>query len=179
MTISTTGQEKNRAFTLIEIIIVMVIFLVMAGIAFPSFRGAFSGSKLDAAVNEVSATMRYAHRFAVMEGVRCRVNFKANDRKFYLSYEKEPVSSPDEFSMIKASHGRVRTLARGMEIGKAEDGDDAGGDSSDAFFVTFMPDGTAEKFSMFLSNGSGRTVRITTVPVLGRVKVEYEKNEDT
>jgi type II secretion system protein H len=58
-----------RAFTLIELILVMTILLVVMAVAFPSLRGFFRGRNLDSEARRILALTRYGQSRAVAEGV--------------------------------------------------------------------------------------------------------------
>jgi prepilin-type N-terminal cleavage/methylation domain-containing protein len=72
--ISTTQSRRNagshvRAFTLIELIIVMTLLLIVVGVGFPSLRNFFHGRTLDSEARRFLTLTRYAQSRAVSEGV--------------------------------------------------------------------------------------------------------------
>lgn len=60
---------KNKGFTVIELIVVIVIISVLLLIAVPAFRGFFMKSRLEEAGNQVVAFYQRVNRYATAEGV--------------------------------------------------------------------------------------------------------------
>ena len=59
-------RRSQRGFTLIEILMVVAIFVLIAGIAAPMFAGSYAGAKLRSAARAVVMTHRYARNMAIM-----------------------------------------------------------------------------------------------------------------
>lgn len=59
-------RRPQRGFTLIEMLMVVAIFVLIAGIAAPMFVGSYAGAKLRTAARAVIMTSRYARNMAVM-----------------------------------------------------------------------------------------------------------------
>ena len=64
-----TRSAGQRAFTLIELIIVMTLLLIVVGVGFPSLRNFFHGRTLDSEARRFLTLTRYAQSRAVSEGV--------------------------------------------------------------------------------------------------------------
>lgn len=75
--ISTTGRlprrrssdRRSSGFTLIELILVMTLLLIAAGLVFPTLQGFFQGRVLDSESRRLLALTRYGQNRAVSEGV--------------------------------------------------------------------------------------------------------------
>ena len=61
--------DRARAFTLIELILVMALLLIVIGVALPSLKGFFRGRNLDSEARRFLSLTRYAQSRAVSEGV--------------------------------------------------------------------------------------------------------------
>ena len=59
-------RRSQRGFTLIEILMVVAIFVLIAGIAAPMFAGSYAGAKLRSGARAVVMTHRYARNMAIM-----------------------------------------------------------------------------------------------------------------
>jgi type II secretion system protein H len=89
---SPTGQQGSdlrrvspgRAFTLIELMLVMTMLLIVLAVAFPSLRGFFRGRNLDSEARRVLALTRYGQSRAVAEGVPMVLWIDAKQRTFGL-----------------------------------------------------------------------------------------------
>ena len=58
----------TRAFTLIELLLVMSVLLIVLAVSFPSLRGFFRGRNLDSEARRFLSLTRYAQNRAVSEG---------------------------------------------------------------------------------------------------------------
>jgi type II secretion system protein H len=89
---SPTGHNESdvcraspgRAFTLIELMLVMTMLLIVLAVAFPSLRGFFRGRNLDSEARRVLALTRYGQSRAVAEGVPMVLWIDAKQRTFGL-----------------------------------------------------------------------------------------------
>ena len=64
-----------RGFTLLELLIVVVVLGILAGLAFPVLAKSVTDARLRGAVSEVATALRYAKASAMNTGRRCRVVF--------------------------------------------------------------------------------------------------------
>lgn len=61
-------RVDNRGFTLMELLVVVVIFSIMAAVALPSLLNAISGSRIDGATRQVMYEIRAVQSLAVTRG---------------------------------------------------------------------------------------------------------------
>ncbi len=59
-------RRSQRGFTLVEIMLVIAIFVLIAGIAVPMFSNSYAGAKLRSGARVVVMTHRYARNMAIM-----------------------------------------------------------------------------------------------------------------
>src|SRR5665213_4035887 len=62
-------RNKRRAFTLVELIVVMVMMLVVMAVIFPALKGFFRGRNLDNEARQFLSLTRYGQSRAVSEGI--------------------------------------------------------------------------------------------------------------
>ena len=63
------ARGRRRAFTLIELILVMAMLLIVLAVAFPSLKGFFHGRNLDSEARRFLSLTHYGQSRAVSEGV--------------------------------------------------------------------------------------------------------------
>ena len=66
-----------RGFSLVELLIVVVLLGILAGIAQPAITSSLTRSRLDSAAVEVTSALHFARRTAMNSGQACRVTFDA------------------------------------------------------------------------------------------------------
>ena len=97
--------DHCRAFTLIELILVMVILCAVLGMAGPSMRGFFSQRQVEDAAASIMALAQFAKSQAVCEGRTYRLNLDTDDRTYWLT-----VQDQGAFRDLRTEWGRVFLL---------------------------------------------------------------------
>jgi type II secretion system protein H len=67
--IRNSESHLGRAFTLVELLLVMTLLLIVFGVALPSLKGFFRGRSLDSEARRFLSLTRYGQSRAVSEGV--------------------------------------------------------------------------------------------------------------
>ncbi len=87
------ARKSQSAFTLIELILVMVIITVAVSLAAPRLSAFFRGRALDSEARRMLALTRYAQDRAASEGVPIRMWFDPQNREYGIrpdqTYEQE------------------------------------------------------------------------------------------
>ena len=99
-------NKRSKAFTLLEIIIVVGITAVLAGVSITYYASQKGSKTLDAAAQEITGYLRYAQRksIAQQEGKQWGVHFEnpASGRGSYSLYTGATYSSPVETRYLPA-----------------------------------------------------------------------------
>jgi prepilin-type N-terminal cleavage/methylation domain-containing protein len=77
----SNARKDIKGFTLIETLIVVIIFGIASAIAIPNFLNSYEKFKLEQAVVEVRGTLREAQRQAIRKGESCMVTIDAETHK--------------------------------------------------------------------------------------------------
>ena len=139
-----TGREiKNfKAFTLIELLLVIIILGVIAGITVPNFSQAYSGFLVKKSVDDLSYLMRYAQSRAVIQSKTVRLCCDAAEKRFWLEdQDSESTESGGErsFQKIAGRFGRTFSLPADVELTCPQE------------HVRFLPDGAIDKTRLKIS----------------------------
>lgn len=86
--------NNQRAFTLVEIILVTVLLAVLAGIAIPNFSGSFRHLQLRDTSDTLLYWMRYAQGRAITKNSLVRLTFNEEKTQYTLD-EKLPPEEDD------------------------------------------------------------------------------------
>ena len=170
---------SRQAFTLIELVLVLVVAATVLAIAAPTLRGFFaSRGTADAALNVLSLT-RWARSQAISQGSTCRLNVDDASNTCWLSVQRAGAyvelshelgrrfkmpegckismkldSENSESSSLRSSLGvRTNLSVRGLS-GRTSSADDAGS------YVQFYPTGRSDLATIEIVGRSGETFQV-------------------
>jgi prepilin-type N-terminal cleavage/methylation domain-containing protein len=149
---------NNEGVTLVELVVVLVIVAIMAGLLVPNIGAWLPNYRLRSATRDIVSTMRTAQMKAVSNNVQYRINFNAVEIGAANSY----VLQRDSGAGVFLNDGAVQTLPTGITI------------SSNLFpagRAVFNRDSTSSSGSITLENTKGATRIITLTTVTGRVSI--------
>ena len=198
---ATTGKKWIRfartGFTLIELLLVVVITLLAAGIAMPSFVRSFQSSKLRTSARAVVMIGKYARSMSVLEQKQMAVLFDkaigrmevvtisgmtgASDRDKFLeggrNREAEALLGDSETAAAAEEpiqSDLVRNLADGVQIEKLEVQQE-GQSYDNIYWINFYPNGMCDGFELRLVDAKGKSAEVSMDAISGTMKVEYEQ----
>jgi len=144
--------NKQSGFTLIELIVIIAIVAVLAGIAVPNFLSYMPKYRLNGAARQIMGDLMAARMKAVKENTTVTVEWVSNGYKISTASEEKTID--------------IRTNYRDVTIGSV---------SSDSFSsnsfnsISFLSRGTSNTGSIGLTNSTDS--KKVTVSIAGRVKI--------
>ena len=146
------ANRDSKAFTLIEIILVVVILAIVLAIAVPSFTGKFKGLHLQQTVDDLRTCSRWAQAMAVGEHRIYAVAFD-KERKSYsiLRSAEDETSVTGEFGPVPSSLGRRRMIPEDVQLKVQSDR------------LHFYPDGTIDPGTIEVLSGEKRITLTSTL----------------
>src|SRR4030042_4862250 len=87
---------KNKGFTLLELILVMIILCTVLGMASPSLRGFFSSRQLNDTAEQIIVLTRHAKTQAIYESKYYRIYFDLYNRQYWVSVLEESEFTPEQ-----------------------------------------------------------------------------------
>ena len=184
----------RRGFTLLEVLLVVAIILIAAGLAIPSFIRSYRGAKLRTSARAVVMSHRYARAMAVLKQTDVAILYdakkgsieiisvggaKQDDRAKFLEARDNltGVAAADQ-QAAPAPAGPVvselvRLLADGVSIVSFES-DQAKQEKDGIYWVRYFKNGMCDKYTLRLKDEFDKSTEITVDPLSGKAKVEYE-----
>lgn len=89
-----SSANKQRGFTLVEILVVMVVMLLAYGLAPPLFSSGVSGTEMRAAARQLAAGLRKARSTAISTRRETALALDLEQRRFELSGDKRVYRLP-------------------------------------------------------------------------------------
>jgi prepilin-type N-terminal cleavage/methylation domain-containing protein len=102
--VTRAGRTTPRiaAFTLLELVMVMLLLCIAAAIAVPSMRGFGEGQRIKGCAAQIISLAQFARSEAITRGVPYRLNVDPGTGTFWLTAERDGV-----FQSLSEGIGRV------------------------------------------------------------------------
>lgn len=192
-----TGISKQRGFSLLEIMVVLLLIGVFTAIAIPTFRS-ITGSKLKSTANQLQGLIRDTYARASLSGKTCRIVFDMDQKEYWVeesadavkaqnkeqeeAEEKEardtgkPVKRP-EFKAVEDELGEKQKLPediyfRSIWIDRFEERANKG-----QIALYFFPDGYTEEAQIVIADDPDgkRLYNLVVEPLTGTVVIEDQE----
>ncbi|QDT37945.1 prepilin-type N-terminal cleavage/methylation domain-containing protein [Stratiformator vulcanicus] len=166
-------QTQRRAFTLFELLLVLAVLAVIAGMVVPTLSGAMSTRPLRGAADQIRQVLTTARRDAIDAGVPMRFEFETGTNIFRVALLFDVSAGAVESTAIETPPGVTF-------IGEDRlDGDIVFAESeglsltaqSDAAAVFFYPDGTSDSAQIRLVDDANHSIVIKLRGLTGAVTV--------
>ncbi|MGC9453922.1 MAG: GspH/FimT family pseudopilin [Phycisphaerae bacterium] len=190
--ISAPGPKRNSprasGFTLVELVLVLVVLSLLAGVTALSLGGFGRSQELDESARRLETALRLARAEAAGAGRRIRLRPDAETGTLDVVWEPEPLERPGEFESYPCNWRGYLPGGNVWVVGSELTGESryrtlwserASRDESDARFepLTFYPDGTSDSGEIELESDAGTIVlRISGLTgVVTRVQPEHSE----
>lgn len=193
-------SRPRAGVTLIELLLVVAIFLIMAAVSVPYFSRSFQSTQLRTACREVVSTHKYARSMAVLNQKEMAMLIDTKQRQIeivsvtgvgggaaqekfldsrtrrnvdqFQEGKKEGAPAPDAPKPTIASDV-LRELPRDIKIDAFKSSRD-----EQAFegvhWVTYYPNGMSDGFKITLSDKEDKRATVKVESISGGTEVEYE-----
>jgi prepilin-type N-terminal cleavage/methylation domain-containing protein len=136
----------KKAFTLIELLLVIIIMGILLNLTLPVLRGNFAQLQLESFSSRLLSLMNYLQQRSVVEGRIIFINLDPNNQRYWVQRKGE-----DKISTF----GIPLDLTITAQENK----------------VAFYPDGSMDKVTVTINNRLGKSIGITSKGVFGGVKL--------
>ncbi|MFC1808826.1 Tfp pilus assembly protein FimT/FimU [Candidatus Omnitrophota bacterium] len=128
-----------KGFTLIEVLLVVILFSVAAAAIFPNFKQFYAKSVFDSNLQRILKTFEYARTRAMIENAFLRLSLDLDERSFVLEIKNETALRGIEFMPLSGKFGKINYLPDEVNFG-----------NSSTREIFFNPDGSVEKYKIIL-----------------------------
>jgi prepilin-type N-terminal cleavage/methylation domain-containing protein len=157
-------MRNKAAFTLIELLTVIVILSVMVGLSVPNFSKSFSRMELKKTASNIAYLVRWAQARAVNENLKYQLVFLDNSRNYRILRAKSSEENFNEsFVPVPVHMGRVFSIPASVTV-------EQGGS------LKIYPDGTLDKIRIKLK-GKNNTIGLSSMEQRGNLFIFEEDNE--
>ena len=111
MTARLKHPARNGAFTLLELILIMIILCTVLAMAAPSLRGFFSSRQLNDISEQIIAMTRYAKNQSIFESCPYRVNFDPYKRHYWISSLRQ-----SQFERLNDHFGNLYSIPAEIDL---------------------------------------------------------------
>jgi len=178
--------SKDKGFTLIELILVLVIVGFLTALVAPAITS-LAGLKLKTATRKMAAGLRYARSQAVTTGSEYQVVFDIEKGEMIiesLKEEEKPYSYSDDYeageeeeeeddSAKRMKKRKSYTIPKEVRLARVViDGEEI---TEDQAWIDFYPNGSCSGGEIFLMDEKEREYRIALEFITGIVKITEEE----
>jgi len=167
------AAKARGAFTLIELIFVMVLLIVVASMVAPRMSSFFRGRVLSSEARRMLSLVNYAQSRAVAEGVPVLLWIDATNASYGVSVQGGHTGADDRMPSFVVEPSLRLEVAAGTTVNESENGDEQLGLSGNLPAIRFNPDGFFEDGSVnkiIIRQGDEGALEI--VPTANRLSFE-------
>lgn len=171
--ISPTGLKESKGFTLIELLLVSLIGMILLGMVIPQVKGSLGRLEIRNSSRDLAALIKYAQAKSIIEEVPYRLNLDLVEGRYWLTYQRDPLSKGGRYERLKTSTGRIYRLPRDIKFNSLTFKNP---NLSSRDCIGFYPDGGVDEATIEMSNKVDRFT-ITITGRIAQVKIEEKSGE--
>lgn len=168
--------KNNKAFTLLELLLVITLMGIMAGVALPRLHGTARGQRLQEGAGVLAEFVRQGRLEAVKRRLKVELSFSRDGREYTLKVQDAGSSMQEKFttfgdSLLDTAH----ELPEGVRFRRESMNIEIVGDQKPK--IVFLPSGHGEPMELEVVNQDGRKAVIALGALYDEVSMRIEKGE--
>ncbi len=177
-------MNRNRAFTLIEILVVIVIIAVMASAIVPAYGRFLAKTRFESEVREVRDLCAHARDRAIARDTTISMTFDAATQTFAVVVPTIPPPSDQPIAFNNTMESQVAmnpteaprgyTLPPNVVVSNFSVGGTGGNAGNGTSAIRFRSDGSCDSAQFRLVSETGYAAQILLMPGTGQVKIEEQ-----
>jgi prepilin-type N-terminal cleavage/methylation domain-containing protein len=173
---SKNSRRSQRGYTLLELLLVLGILLILAGIAFPGVMRMYGRHQFQTVVENVRDHLAASRLRAIDSGLVYQFSYTANGQRFSVTpFEATEGNSlptlegtlPESFRFESTDNDQTSSTPQSITGASTADGSTM----SDEIIILFVPDGSATDATLDIVDEENRFVRLSVRGLTGAVTV--------
>lgn len=144
----TPRSNRHRAFTLVELIVVMVLLLIVASMVAPRMSSFFRGRALSEEARRMLSVINYGQSRAVAEGTPVLLWIDSSKSSYGLEVQGGYQSADDRVTSFTAEPTLTLETTASTDTVESESGDERLGLPEGLACIRFNPDGFFDESSV-------------------------------
>lgn len=177
-----SSVNKDEGFSLLELIVVLILVSLMAGLVVPRLAGSLTRMNLRSASQKICSSLRYARSQATSEKMTYTAIFDFEKNGCFIQVKKDDPEnvedvSLDDTTLTEENEVKSYFLPEGVKIEKGIRGDEK--TESETFQIEFFPAGNSSGGDVILVDEKENRYRIHIDFLTGIVKLSDEASSDS
>ena len=181
--------SSKLGITLLEILLVLVIIVIVAGITFPNISGSYGNTKLITVANNIERLSRYARGNAILREKNMTLVIDTEKRLIFVGEKNILIDEDSEINNLEIIErlGYIsntnltvdvekeifRSLPDGLKITYVEINQEQLSIDEIFYQIQFYSNGQCELFRIILSNNKTKSIEIYSDNVSGKVASKF------
>ena len=151
-----------------ELLLVVVLLGVLAGVVFPRLRGSVRAAGLDESAQRVASVVRFVRAESMRRGLKIRLTVDGPGRTLQLELQKADTAGVEEYGEFgDPLLDEEMSLPEGVGVGRLRQGEQA----LRAMVIVFKPDGVSEPYTLELKDKTDHVLLVEIGPWVDEVRV--------
>ena len=184
MRLENSNLKSRRAFTLIEMVVVVVLIAVMAAMIIPEMKGSFDDALLRSTSRDLINVFDLASSRAVSLNQSCRVELDTQSGRYFVEREVRGGVQENYVPLKDVSGAEGKLDSRiAVEMSPPDEAspdnppDNSAPEPVSPSAISFYPDGTADAMEIRLRDQAGFQMVLRLNPITARVHLSEPKRE--
>jgi prepilin-type N-terminal cleavage/methylation domain-containing protein len=104
------GTHRHRGFSLLELLLVIAMLGLLAGLALPSLFGELAWRRMSESAGQLRSLVEMTRAQAMLTGLRHRIRWEDDLQQPIVEVERDPLDGRDEFDAVRATWATEDTL---------------------------------------------------------------------
>ncbi|MCX8036846.1 MAG: prepilin-type N-terminal cleavage/methylation domain-containing protein [Candidatus Sumerlaeia bacterium] len=162
---------RQRAFTLLELMVVLIVISILVGAVLPEFAGSFTRMQISAAAGQLGDMIAFCFSGAIAQQKDFRLNIEPEAKRAYITYEVELETGELQYQLFPAPGMNIYVLPETVFFDTTDMAEALNPGEQGSYYIQFRRDGTADFCRIRLISQRRDTMEINLNGLTGRVMI--------